>query len=131
VTKDALREELSRSIPSTTPGFEKMLEDMWSKEVVYYTSGWYGSVALFSLTSVSMGLVYYVYYSTILIRYLTKYSKATPLKFYVDLVLASMTVSLIAAVIALYSYRFYGLNKLVLPSNILGGLGRYSYWRSL
>ena len=51
VTKDALREELLRSIPLTTPGFEKMLKDMWSKEVVYYTGGWYGGVALFSLTS--------------------------------------------------------------------------------
>jgi hypothetical protein len=128
MTKNALREELSRSIPPITPGFEKILEDVWSKSVVYYTGGWYGGVALYSLTAVSMGLVYYVYCSTIPIRYLTKYSKATPLKFYVGLVLASMTVSLIAAVIlitstiALYSYRFYGLNKLVLPSNILGVL---------
>jgi len=128
MSKDALREELSRSIPPTTPGFEKILEDAWSKEVVYYTGGWYGGIALFSLTSVSIGLVYYVYYSTIPIRYLTKYSKATPLKFYVGLVLASMTVSLVAAIIliastiALYSYRFYGLNKLVLPSNIIGVL---------
>jgi multisubunit Na+/H+ antiporter MnhC subunit len=126
MTKDSLREELASHIPSSMPGFESILEDAWSKTTFYYTAGWYSGIALYSLASIAIGLVYYVYYSTIPIRYLTKYSRASPTRFYAGLTLAAVTVSLVAAgiliasTIVVYSYRFHELSKLILPKNLLG-----------
>jgi len=126
VTKDSLRGDLAKIIPPSTPIFESILEDMWNKSILHYTGSWYSCIALYSLSTIAMGLVYYIYYSTIPIRYLTKYSKASPIRFYMGLTLASLTTSLIAAgilvasTIIIYSYKFHELNKFILPRNPLG-----------
>uniref|UniRef100_A0A7J3Z8T6 Uncharacterized protein n=1 Tax=Ignisphaera aggregans TaxID=334771 RepID=A0A7J3Z8T6_9CREN len=126
MTKDSLRRDLEKIIPPSTPMFESILEDMWNKSTLYYTGSWYSSTALYSLTTIAMGLVHYIYYSTIPIRYLTKYSKASSTRFYTGLTLASLTTSLIAtgilvaSTIILYSYKFHELNKFILPKNPLG-----------
>jgi hypothetical protein len=132
-------EEFSKQFPEGTPG--TIINEAWNKAILHYTAGWYGSIALFSMSSVTIGLVYYIYYSTIPIRYLTKYSKATTTKFYTGFTLAAITgvvvctIVLLVTTILLYSYRFYGaefkdyhglpvpvFKNLVLPENPVGVL---------
>ncbi|MFZ8792215.1 MAG: hypothetical protein ACO2OS_08150 [Thermosphaera aggregans] len=132
-------EEFSKQFPEGTPG--TIINEAWSKFTLHYTAGWYGSIALFSMSSVTIGLVYYIFYSTIPIRYLTKYSKATTAKFYTGFTLAAITgvvvctIVLLVTTILLYSYRFYGaelkdyhglpvpvFKNLVLPENPVGVL---------
>jgi len=38
---------------------EKVLENIWNKEAIYYTGGWCGGLALFSLIAVFMCLAYH------------------------------------------------------------------------
>ncbi|MFZ8783250.1 MAG: hypothetical protein ACO2OR_04630 [Desulfurococcaceae archaeon] len=132
-------EEFSKQFPEGTPG--TIIDEAWSKFILHYTAGWYGSIALFSMSSVTIGLVQYIYYSTIPIRYLTKYSKATTNKFYTGFTLAAITgivvciIVLLVITILLYSYRFYGaelkdyhglpvpvFKNLILPENPIGVL---------
>ena len=132
-------EGFSKQFPEETP--RTVIDEAWSRFILHYTAGWYGSIALFSMSAVTIGLVQYIYYSTIPIRYLTKYSKATTTKFYTGFTLAAITgvivfiTVLLVATILLYSYRFYGaelkdyrglpvpvFKNLILPENPVGVL---------
>jgi hypothetical protein len=132
-------EEFSKQFPEGTP--RAIIDEAWSKFILHYTAGWYGSIALFSMSAVTIGLVQYIYYSTIPIRYLTKYSKATTSRFYTGFTLAAITgiivfiIVLLVTTILLYSYRFYGaelhtnrglpvpvFKNLILPENPIGVL---------
>jgi hypothetical protein len=132
-------EDFSKQFPEGTP--RTIIDEAWSKFILHYTAGWYGSIALFSMSAVTIGLVQYIYYSTIPIRYLTKYSKATTSKFYTGFTLAAITgivvfiIVLLATTILLYSYRFYGADfhdyrglpvpvfkNLIVPENPIGVL---------
>ena len=132
-------EDFSKQFPEGTP--RTIIDEAWSKFILHYTAGWYGSIALFSMSAVTIGLVQYIYYSTIPIRYLTKYSKATTSRFYTGFTLATITgiivviIVLLVTTILLYSYRFYGADfhdyrglpvpvfkNLIVPENPIGVL---------
>ena len=124
-------EEFIKQFPEGTP--RTIIDEAWNKYVLYYTASWYGSIALFSMSSLAVGLIYYIYYSTIPIRYLIKYSKASVSKFYAGFTLAAITgimvsvVILIATTTLLFSYRFYGvgllkLENLIVPKSPVGVL---------
>jgi hypothetical protein len=132
-------EEFSKQFPEETP--RTVIDEAWSKFILHYTASWYGIIALFSMSAVTIGLVQYIFYSTIPIRYITKYSKATTTKFYTGFTLAAITgiiafiIVLLVTTILLYSYRFYGVElhtnrglpvpvfkNLILPENPIGVL---------
>jgi hypothetical protein len=132
-------EDFSKQFPEGTP--RTIIDEAWSKFILHYTAGWYGIIALFSMSAVTIGLVQYIFYSTIPIRYLTKYSKATTTKFYTGFTLAAITgivvfiIVLLVTTILLYSYRFYGaephtnrglpvpvFKNLIVPENPIGVL---------
>ncbi|MCC6054502.1 MAG: hypothetical protein LM589_04240 [Thermosphaera sp.] len=115
-------------IRSTIPHYiaDSTIHELWIRATIHYTGAWYATNAVFSLSLITVGLVYTVYYATIPIRYLTKYSKVSSVKFYSSLVLTALssailaTVILIVATVLMYSYRFHGLKTLILPHNPLG-----------
>jgi len=117
-------DEFSKQFPIGTPS--PVIEETWREFTLHYTASWYGSIALFSMSSITIGLTQYIFYSTIPIRYLTKYSKASPLKFYTGFTLSAITstviftLALLATSILLYSYKFHGFKTLISPKNMLG-----------
>ena len=104
---------------------DSTIHELWIRMTIHYTGAWYATNVVFSLSAITIGLVYTVYYATIPIRYLTKYSKISSVKFYSSLVLTALssgilaTVILIVATVLIYSYRFHGLKTLILPHNSL------------
>lgn len=104
---------------------DSTIHELWIRMTIHYTGAWYAINVVFSLSAITVGLVYTVYYTTIPIRYLTKHSKISSVKFYTSLVLTALssgilaTVILIVATVLMYSYRFHGLKTLILPHNPL------------
>jgi hypothetical protein len=104
---------------------DSTIHELWIRMTIHYTGALYAINVVFSLSAITVGLVYTVYYTTIPVRYLTKYSKISSVKFYTSLVLTALssgilaTVILIVATVLMYSYRFHGLKTLILPHNLL------------
>lgn len=117
-------DEFSKQFPIDMPS--PVIEEAWRESTLHYTASWYGSIALFSMSSITIGLTQYIFYSTIPIRYLTKYSKASPLKFYTGFTLSAITSTaiytliLLITSILLYSYKFHGFKTIISPKNMLG-----------
>ncbi len=77
-----------------------------------YTASWYASLVVISLGSAAIGLCYSIYYSSMSIRYVTKYSKLKASSIFLQSVLGFIVVDLILSLILLgttiplYSYGF-------------------------
>ncbi|MEM1741478.1 MAG: hypothetical protein QXT29_01550, partial [Desulfurococcaceae archaeon] len=99
------------------------LDEVWSRVVRSYTGGWYAAVIVVSFAATAIGLIEVVYYSTIPLRYLSKFSRISSRRILLELVVGSLVVLLVSFVMLLavttlmFSHRF---NQLVLPENPAG-----------
>jgi hypothetical protein len=90
-----------------------------------YTSSWYGTIALYSLSSLAIGIAYSIYYASSSLVYSFKYTKLTPKSYIGSLVGSSSVLGVVLSVIMLgATYAFFsakfGLN--LAPSNTLGAI---------
>jgi hypothetical protein len=117
-------ERIRSTAPPGVP--EQVIRQIWERVVTSYTGGWYATSAVISAASIGTGLVYTVYFSSMPIRYLTKYSRASPVKLYLGIILTAISSCVVAAsilmvaTVTVYSHRFYGLSQLILPQDPLG-----------
>ena len=121
----------------------RLTEEMRRKIVHSYTGSWYGFVALFMLSFMAITFVQIICHSVVSVRYLSKYSKASTLRFFTGLMLATLTaiamatVFLLTSTVLFYSQKFYDLKELVVPQNYLGILattvagGLFAYFLSM
>ena len=102
---------------------DMVLDEVWSRVVRSYTGGWYAAVIVVSFAGTAIGLIEVVYYSTIPLRYLSKFSRISSRRILLELVVGSFVVLLVSFVMLLavttlmFSHRF---NQLVLPENPAG-----------
>jgi hypothetical protein len=91
-----------------------------------YTASWYGTITLYSLSSLAITVAYSIYFSGSSLVYSFKYTKLTPMSYTGSLLCSSSVLGVILSAIMLIStYAFYsakfGLN--LSPSDPLGALG--------
>ncbi|MEM1542248.1 MAG: hypothetical protein QW101_04070 [Ignisphaera sp.] len=122
LTVDTLREILlNRGVSPDM--INNIIDEAWNNVVKGYSGGWFATVVVISFGSTSIGLVHYVYNSTLPLRYLSKFSKITSRRILLELVVGSLVALLISFLIlftvctAMFSHRF---DKLILPENPLG-----------
>lgn len=90
-----------------------------------YTASWYGTIALYSLSSLAISVAYSIYFAGSSLVYSFKYTKLTPLS-YIGTLLGSSSVLgiLLSAIMLASTYGFYtarfGLN--LVPSDPLGAI---------
>ncbi|MEM1815001.1 MAG: hypothetical protein QXZ37_03080 [Sulfolobales archaeon] len=102
---------------------DMVLDEVWSRVVRSYTGGWYAAVIVVSFGATAIGLIEVVYYSTIPLRYLSKFSRTSSRRILLELVVGSLVILLVSFVMLLavttlmFSHRF---NQLVLPENPAG-----------
>ncbi|AWR93250.1 hypothetical protein [Acidianus brierleyi] len=96
--------------------------EYYNQEVYYYTSGWAGTIILFSLGSLSVGITAMLNYQTGGLSHLFRYSKLTPLYYissiYIGSIIASLIIgsTMIAFTTVAFSNRF---GFIVYPKDIL------------
>jgi len=101
----------------------EMLDNVWNELVKGYTSSWLASLIVISMGTTASGVVYDFFYSTIPLRYLSKYSRARPEKIIISYLLGTillMSVNftiLFTIIILMFSYRF---ETLVSIDNLFG-----------
>jgi len=87
-----------------------------------YTSTWYASLVILSLSSVAMGVAYMLYYQTGTLPYLIRYSKLTTTTYFTSLysgnLIASLILELLLTVAATLMFSHNGVGITVTPSNI-------------
>lgn len=91
-----------------------------------YTASWYGTITLYSLSSLAISVAYSIYFSGPSLVYSFKYTKLTPLSYTGSLLGSSSVLGIILSTIMLVStYAFYsakfGIN--LSPSDPLGAVG--------
>ncbi|MEM1881760.1 MAG: hypothetical protein QXY43_01010 [Sulfolobales archaeon] len=102
---------------------DMVLDEVWSRVVRSYTGGWYAAVIVVSFGATAIGLIEVVYYSTIPLRYLSKFSRTSSRRILLELVVGSLVILLVSFVMLLavttlmFSHRF---NQLVLPEDPAG-----------
>ncbi|MEM4913792.1 MAG: hypothetical protein QW579_06275 [Desulfurococcaceae archaeon] len=102
---------------------DMVLDEVWSRVVRGYTGGWYATVIVVSFGSTATGLIEVVYYSTIPLRYLSKFSRISSRRILLELIVGSLVILLVSFVMLLavttlmFSHRF---SQLVLPENPAG-----------
>lgn len=97
-------------------GFTKTLEhtpiEAHHTAILYYTSGWFSSLTLYSFSSLTMGLAFTLFYSTSSVTYALKFTRLSPVKYHVYNILSSLLMflllssSTVTSVYGLYSYSF-------------------------
>jgi len=103
---------------------------------LYYTAGWFGCLSLYSFSTLATGLMFNIFYSTASVVYASKFTKLTPVKYYIYNVLSSLLIFLVlslftlASVYGFYSYSFkvnlYPRNiMLILVFSLIAGLFLY------
>jgi hypothetical protein len=78
-----------------------------SNILVPYTASWYGTIALYSLSSLAISIAYSIYYASSSLAYSFRYTKLSPLSYAGTLVGSSSVLGAILSVIMLVST--YGL----------------------
>ena len=63
-----------------------------------YTSSWYSTVALYSLSSLAISIVYSIYYASSSLAYCFRYTKLTPLSYVGTLVGSSSVLEMLLPV---------------------------------
>ncbi|MEM4535611.1 MAG: hypothetical protein QW764_06180, partial [Desulfurococcaceae archaeon] len=102
---------------------DMVLDEVWSRVVRGYTGGWYATVIVVSFGSTATGLIEVVYYSTIPLRYLSKFSRISSRRILLELIVGSLVILIVSFVMLLavttlmFSLRF---SQLVLPENPAG-----------
>ena len=90
-----------------------------------YTSSWYSTVALYSLSSLAISIVYSIYYASSSLAYCFRYTKLTPLSYVGTLVGSSsvlgilLSAIILAATFVMFSAKF-GFN--LTPSDPVGAV---------
>lgn len=83
--------------------------------ILYYTSSYYGIVALFSFSSLAITISYTVYYGSSSLAYSFRYTRLTPMSYFSSLLAASSVMEaligliMLAATYSLFSWKF-GVN---------------------
>ena len=93
---------------------------------VAYTSAWYAIIALFSLTTLSMGIATSISYGTSALAFGFRYTRLTPTRYALSLIVAAAAMGtllgfVMAAIVSgLFSAHF---GTLILPANLPGIVG--------
>lgn len=102
---------------------QNLLDQVWLSFSKQYTAGWLSTIVTVSFANTASGIVQTVYHSTIPMRFLSKFSRASHFSLLVSLILGSLIVFLVSTLILtstsclLFSHRF---ETLLIPDNMIG-----------
>jgi len=105
-------------LPSSLQQFPSIEHSIY----LQYTSTWYASLVILSLSSVAMGVAYILYYQTGTLPYLIRYSKLTTTTYFTSLysgnLIASLILEALLTAVTVYMFSNNGIGISAIPSKI-------------
>lgn len=90
-----------------------------------FTSSWYGTITLFSLSSLAISIAYSIYYSSYSLRFSFRFTKLTPRYYLGSIIASSSLLAIFLSVIMLISTSLIFSSKFhisLIPSNPVGAI---------